>query len=94
MRDTYKSYLRKYDPILLGNVHALSSGLKSLTAELVTNDIDLCRRMCGGHGYMLASGLPEVFGNYTAVNTFEGKKRMDRLDHFQSIHNPHECAYE
>ena len=76
MREMYNSYLKKYDAVLLGNVHALSSGLKALSAEVVTNGIDLCRRMCGGHGYMLASGLPEVFANYTAVNTFEGNKGL------------------
>jgi len=67
MRRRYRAYLKDLDLSLLPEVHALSSGLKALTGEVVSGGVDTCRRMCGGHGYMLASGLPEVFQNYTAV---------------------------
>lgn len=76
MRRRYKAYLRELDLSLLPEVHALSSGLKALTGEVVSQGVDVCRRMCGGHGYLLASGLPEVFSNYTAVQTFEGTAQV------------------
>ncbi len=76
MRKRYKAYLKTLDLSLLPEVHALSSGLKAMTGEVVSDGVDVCRRMCGGHGYLLASGLPEVFQNYTAVQTFEGTAQV------------------
>jgi acyl-CoA oxidase len=29
--------------------------------------------MCGGHGYLLISGLPEIVNSVTAMCTFEGE---------------------
>lgn len=77
MRRRYRAYLKHLDLSLLPEVHALSSGLKALTGEVVSGGVDTCRRMCGGHGYMLASGLPEVFQNYTAVRQ-EGRREGGR----------------
>jgi len=71
MRRLYRAYLEDLDLSLLPEVHALSSGLKALTGDVVSGGVDTCRRMCGGHGYMLASGLPELFQNYTAVRQAE-----------------------
>lgn len=43
-------YLKDLDLSLLPEVHALSSGLKALTAEVVSAGVERCRKLCGGHG--------------------------------------------
>ena len=53
-------------------VHALSSGLKALAGIVVSDGVELSRKLCGGHGYLLSSALPDIVTTYTAVNTFEG----------------------
>jgi len=35
----------------LPEVHATSSGLKSLVTTLTSEGIESCRKACGGHGY-------------------------------------------
>lgn len=44
-------------------------------ATVVSDGVEACRKMCGGHGYSNFSGLPEVVNNYVAVSTFEGTQQ-------------------
>lgn len=48
----------------LADLHASSSGLKSLTTTLAVAAIEDCRRACGGHGYSLFSGLGQFYQDY------------------------------
>lgn len=57
---------------LLAEVHALSSGLKALCTGAAADGIETCRRACGGHGYLLSSGLPSLLGTYLQTVTVEG----------------------
>jgi len=57
---------------LLPEVHALSSGLKALCTGVAADGIETCRRACGGHGYLLSSGLPVLLGTYLQSVTVEG----------------------
>jgi hypothetical protein len=34
--------------------------------------IEECRKLCGGHGYLNSSGLPELFAIYVPACTYEG----------------------
>jgi hypothetical protein len=34
--------------------------------------IEQCRKLCGGHGYLCASGLPELYAAYVPACTYEG----------------------
>lgn len=34
--------------------------------------IEECRKLCGGHGYLNSSGLPELFAVYIPACTYEG----------------------
>lgn len=56
----------------LADLHASSSGLKSLTTTLAVNAIEDCRRACGGHGYSLFSGLGQFYQDYLPKATWEG----------------------
>lgn len=58
---------------MLPELHALSSGLKSLCTEIAAGGVETCRRTCGGHGYMMASGLPTLFASYVQNVTWEGE---------------------
>ncbi|KAE9030182.1 Peroxisomal acyl-coenzyme A oxidase 1 [Phytophthora fragariae] len=53
--------------------HAMSCGLKVLTSEMACNGIETCRRACGGHGYLLSSGLSVLLGDILQTVTAEGE---------------------
>ena len=38
-----------------------------MTAE----GIEECRKLCGGHGYLMCSGIPELFTAYVPACTYE-----------------------
>ncbi|KAJ8748125.1 hypothetical protein K2173_014554 [Erythroxylum novogranatense] len=64
--------LQANDFSTLPEVHACTAGLKSLTTSVTADAIEECRKLCGGHGYLFASGLPELFAVYAPAPTFEG----------------------
>ncbi|KAF0691359.1 hypothetical protein As57867_007018, partial [Aphanomyces stellatus] len=69
--DTGKSI----DPNFLAMAHAMSCALKVVSSELCTRGIEICRRACGGHGYLQSSGLclPEMGGYAAQFVTAEGE---------------------
>ena len=60
----------------LPELHASSSGLKALMTRLTADGMEECRKACGGHGYLVASGLPEYSLSYLANCTLEGDNYM------------------
>jgi acyl-CoA oxidase len=60
----------------LPELHATSAGLKAISAEISNEGIEVCRMACGGHGYSQASGLPHLYVNYVAANTYEGENTV------------------
>lgn len=56
----------------LPEAHACTAGLKSLTTTATADGIEECRKLCGGHGYLCSSGLPELFSVYVPACTYEG----------------------
>jgi acyl-CoA oxidase len=58
------------------DIHASSSALKSYTTMVTADGIEDCRKACGGHGYLQASGLPELFVDYLQSPTVEGDNQM------------------
>ncbi|KAG6557960.1 hypothetical protein Mapa_000139 [Marchantia paleacea] len=56
----------------LPEVHACTSGLKSITTSITADGIEECRKLCGGHGYACNSGLPELYAAYVPSCTYEG----------------------
>ncbi|XP_075992719.1 acyl-coenzyme A oxidase 1-like [Anticarsia gemmatalis] len=56
----------------LPELHALSSCLKAISTSESASLIEQCRQACGGHGYMMCSGLPFLYTFVTATRTYEG----------------------
>jgi len=56
----------------LAEAHACTAGLKSLTTAVTADGIEDCRKLCGGHGYLCSSGIPELLAVYVPACTFEG----------------------
>lgn len=56
----------------LPEFHALSSCLKAVSTSDAAYFIEQCRHACGGHGYMLSSGLPNLYNFVSATRTYEG----------------------
>ncbi|KAL5211652.1 hypothetical protein ABZP36_022499 [Zizania latifolia] len=53
----------------LQEAHACTAGLKAVTTF---DAIEECQKLCGGHGYLNSSGLPELFAVYVPACTYEG----------------------
>ncbi|KAJ4956491.1 hypothetical protein NE237_013274 [Protea cynaroides] len=64
--------LQANDFSTLPEAHACTAGLKSLTTTATADGIEECRKLCGGHGYLCSSGLPELFAVYIPACTYEG----------------------
>lgn len=64
--------LQANDFSTLPEAHACTAGLKSLTTSVTADGIEECRKLCGGHGYLCSSGLPELFAVYVPACTYEG----------------------
>lgn len=64
--------LQASDFTTLPEAHACTAGLKSLTTTVTADAIEECRKLCGGHGYLCSSGLPELFAVYVPSCTYEG----------------------
>ncbi|KAI9076528.1 hypothetical protein K1719_041514 [Acacia pycnantha] len=64
--------LQANDFSTLPEAHACTAGLKSLTTSATADGIEECRKLCGGHGYLCSSGLPELFAVYVPSCTYEG----------------------
>ncbi|PYI21821.1 acyl-CoA oxidase [Aspergillus violaceofuscus CBS 115571] len=57
----------------LSFIHAVSAGLKAWATQAVAAGAEEARKMCGGHGYLVISGLPEMVATACAAATFEGE---------------------
>jgi len=60
----------------VADLHASTSCLKSFCTSVAADGIEDCRKSCGGHGFLQASGLPELLGSYLQNPTVEGDNHM------------------
>lgn len=75
VRDAYNEGMKKIhqgDTSGLAQLHALTSGLKAHISWDMARGIEQARLACGGHGYLKASGLPELYALYVGACTYEG----------------------
>lgn len=68
--------LEHADASALPEVHASSSGLKSLTTWIAADGSEECRRACGGHGFLISSGLAPKVLDYVGLLTAEGENYL------------------
>lgn len=76
MYNDFDSARDKGDFSRLPELHALSSGLKSLCTDIAARGIEDCRRTCGGQGYSVLSGLPSLYASYVQNVTWEGDNNV------------------
>eukprot|EP01062_Namystynia_karyoxenos_P055911 TRINITY_DN46923_c0_g1_i1.p1 TRINITY_DN46923_c0_g1~~TRINITY_DN46923_c0_g1_i1.p1 ORF type:complete len:710 (+),score=320.27 TRINITY_DN46923_c0_g1_i1:81-2132(+) len=55
-------------------LHATLSGLKAWSTVWAHQDIEDCRKACGGQGFLLSSGIAEISRSYTEAVTVEGEQ--------------------
>ncbi|EXJ89235.1 hypothetical protein A1O3_02301 [Capronia epimyces CBS 606.96] len=73
---TREAIERSGDFSRLAEMHAASSGLKSLCTTLAADGIEICRRAMGGHGFGGASGMIALNNEYLSKPTVEGDNWM------------------
>ncbi|PHJ26116.1 acyl- middle domain-containing protein [Cystoisospora suis] len=69
MREAEKGNFSK-----LEEIHSVTSCLKATISLAVADGMEKCRKACGGHGYLLAAGIPLQFANFVPVATYEGDR--------------------
>ena len=60
----------------VGDIHATTSALKSFITTFTADGIEDCRKACGGHGFLVCSGLVELSNTYLQSCTVEGDNQM------------------
>jgi len=57
---------------LLDIVHHLTAGMKATATEMSYIGLDEMRQSCGGAGFLLSSGIANIWAEQAPVTTFEG----------------------
>lgn len=53
--------------------HMTIAGMKAYSTHVSAEGAEDCRKCCGGHGYSVLSGLPDIVTTAAAMTTFEGE---------------------
>ncbi|XP_010680574.2 acyl-coenzyme A oxidase 2, peroxisomal [Beta vulgaris subsp. vulgaris] len=70
--DKYSQMKKSHDEELVGDVHALSAGLKAYVTSYTAKSISICREACGGHGYAAVNRFGSLRNDHDIFQTFEG----------------------
>ncbi|KAJ3697043.1 hypothetical protein LUZ61_000748 [Rhynchospora tenuis] len=70
--DKYSEMKKTNDDQVIGDVHALSAGLKSYVTSYTARSISTCRESCGGHGYAAVNRFGILRSDHDIFQTFEG----------------------
>lgn len=57
----------------LNEAHAVTSGAKAVLTNDALRGMEILRRAAGGHGFLMASGLPGLIQEFSPTPTYEGK---------------------
>lgn len=71
-----RSGIEKGDFSALADLHATSSGLKSVCTSYAADGVETVRRALGGHGFHSGSGLIQLNNDYLSKPTVEGDNWM------------------
>jgi acyl-CoA oxidase len=72
VKESYVEYVNSGDLSLLSELHASSAGLKAYITLNVSEGVEACRKMCGGHGFLVNAGFAELYTSYLPFCTLEG----------------------
>ncbi|CAN4106425.1 unnamed protein product [Withania somnifera] len=70
--DKYSEMKKSHDEELIGDVHALSAGLKAYITSYTAKSLSTCREACGGHGYAAVNRFGSLRNDHDIFQTFEG----------------------
>ncbi|XP_013380838.1 peroxisomal acyl-coenzyme A oxidase 1 isoform X2 [Lingula anatina] len=60
----------------LPEFHGILCGMKALSTTTAVEEIEVLHRGCGGHGYLVSSGLPGLLGFHLVLFTGEGENTV------------------
>ena len=60
----------------MNSMHSLISGMKAHFTGQTLEGLEQLRSACGGHGYLLYSGLPGIMTEYSPMATYEGENTI------------------
>ncbi|KAG6717384.1 hypothetical protein I3842_04G096100 [Carya illinoinensis] len=70
--EKYSEMKKSHDEQLVGDVHALSAGLKAYVTSYTAKSLSICREACGGHGYAAVNRFGSLRNDHDIFQTFEG----------------------
>ncbi|XP_072992890.1 acyl-coenzyme A oxidase 2, peroxisomal [Typha latifolia] len=70
--DKYCEMKKSNDDEVVGDVHALSAGLKAYVTSYTAKSLSICREACGGHGYAAVNRFGILRNDHDIFQTFEG----------------------
>ncbi|KAG5611597.1 hypothetical protein H5410_022878 [Solanum commersonii] len=70
--EKYSEMKKSHDEELIGDVHALSAGLKAYITSYTAKSLSTCREACGGHGYAAVNRFGSLRNDHDIFQTFEG----------------------
>jgi acyl-CoA oxidase len=70
--EKYSEMKKSHDEQLVGDVHALSAGLKAYVTSYTAKSLSTCRESCGGHGYAAVNRFGILRNDHDIFQTFEG----------------------
>ncbi|KAK2736814.1 hypothetical protein FQN55_001403 [Onygenales sp. PD_40] len=73
LEESLKQIAATNDYSSMGLYHMLLAGLKAWNTQVAADGAEDARKSCGGHGFVLTSGLPGIVAEATAPATFEGE---------------------
>ncbi|CAG0897403.1 unnamed protein product [Darwinula stevensoni] len=60
----------------LPQLHILSCGLKAQSTGDAQYFVEVCRMACGGHGFLMSSQFPQIYGLCAAASIYEGENTV------------------
>ena len=76
VKASYVAYTSSGEASLLSELHATSAGLKAYITTRVSEGMEACRKMCGGHGFLVNAGFADLYTSYLPFSTLEGTKEV------------------
>ncbi|KAJ6916925.1 hypothetical protein NC652_019358 [Populus alba x Populus x berolinensis] len=70
--DIYSQMKITHNEQLVGDVHALSAGIKAYVTSYTAKSLSVCREACGGHGYAAVNRFGTLRNDHDIFQTFEG----------------------